>query len=134
MAFKICLDFRLFPDNTQMPVTFNLGGFSFTNYNNGLAPAFVNISGSDKGLQFNNDGIEIKLPTSTTKVDLKIGQFGAPVTIAAISSTGVILASITTSSRNSYSTHLFNTRRKISTIKLTGGNNEGILAEVCATF
>lgn len=132
MATTICLDFLMFPDNTPMPLPFTLAGFSFAFFSIG-SPPFVNESGGDKGLQFPDQGIKIKLPVPSTKVRVKIGQFSSPVTITVSSATGATLASDVTNTPNAYVIKNFRLKRKAALVTLTGGNNEGILAEICYT-
>ena len=133
MPTTICLDFLLFPDNTPMPLPFTLANFRFSAVAGGMTP-FVNVSGAGKGLQFADQGIKIKLPFPSSKVSVNIGQFAQPIAIRVLSATGAMLANATTNTPNTYTTKTFVLRTKAATVILKGGNNEGILAKICATM
>jgi hypothetical protein len=52
-----------------------------------------------------------------------------------LNASGAVLSSITTATPNTYTTYPFVTRsRKVAALTLTGGNNEGILKELCIKF
>ena len=133
MATTICLDFLMFPDNTPMPTPFTLASFNFSKVGAGM-DCFVNVSGGDKGLQFPDQGIKIKLPAPSTKISLKIGQFSQPIKISLVSAAGVLVGSAVINAPNKYTTKNFLLRGKADSVVLTGGNNEGILAKICATI
>jgi hypothetical protein len=133
MATTVCLDFLMFPDNTPMPLPFTLVSFKFSAVAGGMTP-FVNVSGGGKGLQFADQGIKVKLPFPSSKVSVNVGQFAQPISVRVLSATGAILASTVITAPNTYTTKTFATRTKAVTVILRGGNNEGILARICATM
>lgn len=116
-----------------MPLPFTLAGFNFAFYSGGVQ-AFVNESGAGRGLQFPDQGLKVKLPLPLTKLRLTFGQFSTPITIQLINPNGGIVASTTTAGQNAYTTYPFQLRRRSSLIALIGGNNEGVLSEICITF
>ena len=129
----ICLDFQMFPDDTPMPLPFTLAGFNFAFYSGGVQ-AFVNESGAGRGLQFPDQGLKVKLPLPVAKLRLTVGQFSTPITIQLSNPNGGIVAYTTTAGQNTYTTYPFQLRRRASLITLIGGNNEGVLSEICITF
>jgi hypothetical protein len=136
MATRICLDFSLFPDNTQMPQgNFTLAGFSFTMVNAG-SQAFVNLAGNVLGLQFPDAGIKLKLPVPSTRISMKIGQYASPIKVEVFKAQGsptspALLATRVTNSPNAVTSFNFTFRQKASIVVLSGGNNEGMLVEAC---
>jgi hypothetical protein len=129
----ICLDFQMFPDDTLMPLPFTLAGFSFAFYSGG-AQTFVNESGAGKGLQFPDEGLKVKLPLPVTKLSITVAQFSTPVSIRLSNPNGGTVATATTAVQNTFTTFPFQLRRRISLVTLIGGNNEGVLSEICITF
>lgn len=136
MATRICLDFSLFPDNTQMPAgPFVIAGFRFSMVAPGTQ-AFVNRSGSVIGLQFPDSGIKFKLPVPSTRISLKIGQFASPVKVQVFKAQGspgspALLATRMTGSSNAVTAFNFAFRQRASLVVLSSGNNEGLLVEAC---
>ena len=129
----ICLDFQMFPDDTPMPLPFPLAGFNFAFFSGGVQ-AFVNESGAGKGLQFPDQGLKVKLPLPVTRLSLTVGQFSTPISIRLSNPNGGTVATATTAVQNTYATFSFQLRRRASLVTLIGGNNEGLLSEICITF
>jgi hypothetical protein len=123
----------MFPDDTPMPLPFTLAGFDFAFFSGG-AQAFVNESGAGKGLQFPDQGLKVKLPLPVTRLSLTVGQFSTPISIRLSNPNGGTVATATTAVQNTYATVSFQLRRRASLVTLIGGNNEGVLSEVCITF
>jgi hypothetical protein len=44
------------------------------------------------------------------------------------------VATATTAVQNTYATFSFQLRRRASLVTIIGGNNEGVLSEICITF
>jgi len=129
----ICLDFQMFPDDTPMPLPFTLAGFNFAFFS-GCVQAFVNESGAGKGLQFPDQGLKVKLPLPVTRLSLTVGQFSTPISIRLSNPNGGTVATATTAVQNTYATFSFQLRRRASLVTIIGGNNEGVLSEICITF
>ncbi len=129
----ICLDFQMFPDDTPMPLPFTLAGFNFAFFSGGVQ-AFVNESGAGKGLQFPDEGLKLKLPLPVTRLSLTVGQFSTPISIRLSNPNGGTVATATTAVHNTFTTFPFQLRRRASLVTLIGGNNEGLLSEICITF
>jgi hypothetical protein len=127
MPIQLCVDFLMFPDNHTFPSpSFSFGGFKFAG-----SGMFVNVTGGSRGLQFLNSGIKIMLPAPAVKVRLKIGQFATPIGVKVIVGGVTIASSI--NQPNAYSVHTFGPWKKRATmVGLAGGNNEGIVAQICA--
>lgn len=132
IAFQLCADFSLFPDNTQLGPGFSLAGFDFTQPAGGLL-MFVNATGGSKGLQFPDQGIEITLPIPCATVNLRIGTFAGPVDITAFDSTGAIVRQRTVPGNNQYN-NVRISAPDIASLALSRGGNEGILASICVAI
>ncbi|OGO40610.1 MAG: hypothetical protein A2W36_07045 [Chloroflexi bacterium RBG_16_58_14] len=132
LAFKLCADFNLFPDNTQLGPNFSLAGFDFAQ-----PPAnmlmFVNETAGEKGLQFPKEGMEITLPIPVAAVRLRLGTFAGPVEIAALDSSGAVVRQRIVPGLNAY-VNLRMFAPEIATLLLTQGGNEGILVRICVAI
>jgi hypothetical protein len=94
---------------------------------------FVNVTGSEKGLQFPEQGIEITLPVPVTRVTLRVGAFNGPVDINALDSMGTVVGTKTITIFNVY-VNVGMGAPEIATITLSNGGNEGILVRICETI
>lgn len=129
LAFRLCADFALLPDDTALGPQFSLAGFIFQDLGGTIA-SFVNETGTEKGLQFHDSGLEVVLPVPVSQVELRLGTFAGPVDIAAVDSTGTTVRTRTVPGTNSYGTvRLF--APEIASIVFTQGGNEAILTEIC---
>jgi hypothetical protein len=126
---RLCVDFHLFPDNTQLGPAFSLAGFDFLQPANALI-MFVNQTGGEKGLQFPDEGMEVTLPLLVTSVRLRLGTFAGPVDIAALDSAGTVVSQKTVPGLNAY-TNVRMFGPEIATLRFKGGGNEGILVRLC---
>jgi hypothetical protein len=132
--FKLCIDFSPFPDNTILGPSFSLAGFAF-NQNPGGPDMFVNVTGPEKGLQFPNQGMQVKLPFKVRAVTMRVGDFGGPFDIAARDSQGNQVATRTVNFHNAYGNiSMSSTSGDIATLEFTKGTNEGILVQLCITL
>ena len=130
-AFQLCATFDLFPDNTQLLTSFSLAGFDFTTF--GSNPKiFTYTKGSESGLRFQSNGIEIVLPVPLPTVNLRLGTFGGPVDISATDSSGSIVRNRTISEFNRY-VNVRLSAPEIAALVLTGGGNEAMLVHICVT-
>lgn len=128
-VLRLCVDFHLFPDNTQLGPAFSLSGFDFIQPPNSMI-MFVNQTGSEKGLQFPDEGMEVTLPLLVTSVRMRLGTFAGPVDISALDSAGAVVSKKTIPGLNSY----INVRMfapEIASLQFKGGGNEGILVRLC---
>jgi len=130
-AALICVDFSLFPDDTPLPGNFSLGGFVFQDK---ASPSglFVNETNGRKGLQFSPQGVEVTLPSPVATVDLEVGAFGR-IEVAAVDSSGATVRKQTVPGSDAF-VKLKLSAPDIASLVVTGGNNEGMLAEVCVTL
>jgi hypothetical protein len=100
-------------------------GYTFVDPTNAQ---FTNVitTGVPLGLQFPISGVTITLPSPATIVSLDIGGYASAITITALSGSGITLAAT-----NSIQ-HVLLSGSGITTVTLTGGNNEGILVRICS--
>lgn len=130
-AFTLCLSFGLFPDNTSLGPSFQLGGVAFRDL--GSHPSFVNDTGFERGLQFHADGVEIALPAPVGAVDMRLGTFAGEMSIVAKNPAGAVVATQTVPGLNRF-VDVRLVGADIATIALTKGGNEGILARLCVAY
>jgi hypothetical protein len=141
-SFTLCIDFALFPDNTPIPSGSVLGGFTFT----AITPPppspqalFVNQTAGEKGLQFRESGMVVKVPSiplPVRKVSYRLGAFAGPVKVEALGPTGGVVFSASITAVNVYANHIITVNRpkRIARLRFTGGHGEGILVKVCAHY
>jgi len=133
MAFNLCADFRVFPDNAPLGPTFTLAGMDFDDISGGPPASFVNVTAGDRGLQFPNTGLEVDLPVPVSRVRLRLGQFNAPFTVEGLNLAGTVVSTFVTNFPNSYQ----NVRLRgpdMDLLRFTGGGNEGIIVFLCITI
>jgi hypothetical protein len=131
-AVQLCAEFALFPDDFQLGPSFSLAGYDFVQPAGGTL-MFVNVTGSEKGLQFPEQGIEITLPVPVTRVTLRLGAFRGPVEINALDSMGAVVRMTVINTLNIY-INVGMAAPEIATITLSKGGNEGILVRICETI
>ncbi len=125
-GFELCVDFSLFPDNTTLPQTFTLGGLTFSSPGN----LFVNETGGDRGLQFDNVGLTVEFPVPVSSVRFILGTFNTDVKVEAFDPSNNLVASDVVAASNSYNPVQM-TGADIIRLVFTGGGSEGILKEIC---
>lgn len=125
----ICINFKLFPDDTTLPSSFELGGYHFAKLG-GASPLFVNESGTGKGLQFPKEGMEVILPAAVPSVRFEIGTFAGAVDVTAYDSKGTVAAQQTISGTNTFQWVTMSAADTASLV-FTKGGNEAILSEIC---
>jgi hypothetical protein len=133
---RICADFVLFPNGQQFPAPFTLAGFRFGPLGGAGAPQLAVVSsGTGKGLQFPQAGLKVTLPAPVPKVDLKLGTFAGPVKVASLDDGGQVIHTVTVSGTNMFQAVTVSAPqgKRIAALHLTGGGNEGNLAEICIT-
>jgi len=128
-AVQLCATFDLFPDNTQLITSFSLAGFDFTTLGSN-SKIFISTTGSECGLKFPNNGIEIVLPVPLPTVNLRLGTFVGPVDISATDSSGSIVRKRIIPELNRY-VNVRLSAPEIASLVLTGGGNEAMLAYIC---
>ncbi|MGK5110701.1 MULTISPECIES: hypothetical protein [unclassified Geodermatophilus] len=62
MAFTLCADFTLFPDDTILGPGFTFAAMDFQDVPGGSSASFVNATAGERGLQFPHTGLEVGLP------------------------------------------------------------------------
>jgi hypothetical protein len=130
VAFILCADFSIFPDNTVLGPSFTFAAMDFQDIPGGAAVSFVNETAGERGLQFPHAGLEIDLPVPVLWARLRIGQFAGPYTIEGLDVTGAIVSNFQMNFPNSYR----NIRLRgpdLFTIRFTGGDNEGSVVSLC---
>jgi hypothetical protein len=133
-TFQLCWDFKppLFNDNDKPPSPLNVPSTMpiFTFEQLGGSQWLVNETGGEQGLQFLPPGLKITLPASFKVVRLRIGTFAAPVHIEAQDKSGTTVAKKNVPLLQGYT----NTNLQapaISSVTLTEGGGEGVLARIC---
>jgi hypothetical protein len=138
--FLLCADFGppIFQPNQQLPQSFTFPqptGFDFFQLG-GPQWSVDNIAGpgSEQGLKFPPQGMEITLPELERRVRLRIGAGHGPVDIEARDASGNTVSQKTVPDLdpNQFVNRTLSARRKvIETVVLTQGGNEGYLARIC---
>jgi hypothetical protein len=128
---RLCADFALFPNNTRMPASFTLGGFSFRQVGGGTL--VVKQSPSGKGLQFPRSGLRATLPAPASTVDIRVGTFATAVKVVAYNAANRVVRTQMVPRANRYVavTITAPARERIAYVVLSEGDNEGRLGEVC---
>jgi hypothetical protein len=130
MAFLLCAEFSLFPDDTGLGPGFTFAAMDFQDVPGGGAVSFVNATAGERGLQFPHSGLEIGLPVPVLWVRLRVGQFAGPYTIDGLNLTGAVASTFAMNFPNTYR----NVRLRgpdLFVIRFTGGDNEGSVVSVC---
>ena len=122
IALPITVSFSFLPDNTPLPRTFQIAGFTFAAHEVG---SFVNYSYGEVGYQFPDAGVTIVLPVAVGSVSLLACGH---MTIKALDSAGDSISEHQITSSECHDVML--SGGNISAVSLTGGNNEGMLARV----
>src|SRR4051812_44574830 len=102
MPFVLCADFTIFPDDHQLGPAFTLSGMDFQDAAGAGMVSFVNQTGSLRGLQFPDQGIDITLPVTVGWARLQIGQFNSPVSVESADSSGSVIQAYNLNKPNSY--------------------------------
>jgi hypothetical protein len=131
VPLQLCVDFLTYRRGHKFSnIPFNIGGFVFDG-----PKLIVTLTSGTQGLRFSDYGIKIQLPGGAVKIRLKIGQFATPIGVKVSGVRGVGLASAVVNQPNTYSVHTFGpftSPRRATAVTLGGGNNEGIIAQICA--
>lgn len=130
-GIPIRVEFSLFPDNTVLGPQFTLNNFEFTD--TGANPSFVNMSGAEKGLQFADSGVRVKLPIRTSEVNVRAAAFATDVTIVGRNSAGTPVAFETIPGDNTpHAVRIV--RPNLASLEFRGGNNEGLIEDIAYHF
>ena len=125
----ILVDFRLFPDNHPMPHNFTHGGLGFENIVAAGPALVVKPVPGDKGLEFPDSGLGVRLPAPTSGIYLRAGGFANPVTLTARDASGTVVQNHPILPANTIVTVLV-PGPDVMEIDLVGGDNEGIFIEL----
>lgn len=124
----IVVDFRLFPDNHVLPVSFSLAGQRFESIDSTANP-FVNDKAGDRGLQFFNQGLRIKLSHPVNGLLLSAGGFASPVNVTAFDASGTAVWNQSLLPPNQF-IRVDIKAQGIVALELVDGGGEGILLEL----
>ncbi|RWO75686.1 MAG: hypothetical protein EOS18_28955 [Mesorhizobium sp.] len=124
----LCADFTIFPDNAPFSSEFVLSSFKFKSKTSNL-PWFANLSGGSVGLQFNDDGFLVTLPTLTSEVRMRVGTYNRPINVEAVDSAGKSLNSTKIEKQGLFDLNLAG--EGIAAISVVGGGHEGIISTLC---
>jgi hypothetical protein len=109
------------------PTTIN--GFVITSLGN----AFYNLAASNLlGLQFDTAGLTIRLPHRSNYALVEVGAFSLDVLVEGFDIHGILVASVTVPHTGTSTAMVAVSGRNLETIKLSQGNNEGVVFSICA--
>lgn len=129
-SLTLTAEFRLFSDDTRLGPRFTHSSYEFRDL--GAPDSFVNISGSVKGLQFPDAGMEVKLPLPHENVSIRAAALHTRFSIAGKDSAGAVLVRATVPNDNQpHDIQL--THPGIAFVEFTGGGNEGTLESISIT-
>lgn len=123
----LLLSFAFLPDNTPLPVSFQVGGFALNALSATPTP-LVNETGGEKGYQFPNQGVEVSLPATVSVVDIRACSFAQPVKVEALEHGGFVTDFADIASNSCTDLKLHGT--KINELRFTGGGNEGLIVSL----
>lgn len=123
----LLLTFAFLPDNTPLPTSFQIAGFTFNALTATPAP-FVNESGGEKGYQFAAQGVEVALPVTVETVDVRACSFADEVKVEALDKGGFAIDSAAI--RHNDCVDLKLRGSAISELRFTGGGNEGLIVSL----
>ena len=133
-----CTNFKAYADGSVLLEDFEQDGFRFRDRADGYTPVvevfFDGIGQSVHGMQFDNRGLRVTLPSPANKVQIKAGPFSAiGLTIRALDATGKVQQTLFIVPDDGY----LNTRElkaksaPITELRIQGGDNNGVLDTVC---
>lgn len=123
-AIPLAIDFSFLPDDTALPLSFQMSGFVFESLSLSPLP-FINDTAGVRGYQFGKDGVEVTLPATVSAVDLKACSFGQSVLVEALDIAGAIV--VTKQIAHNQCADIRILGRDIAALRLTGGSNEGMI-------
>jgi hypothetical protein len=130
-SLTLTAEFSLFADDTVLGPRFTLSGYEFVDQ--GGNPAFVNESGTEKGLQFDKAGVRVTLPAETELVSVRAAAFAGPFRVAAMDNGGNVLYPVTIPDDNTaHDVQL--THPGIAFVDFAGGGNEGMIISISVTY
>lgn len=109
--------------------SFDRDGFHFEALN-GVDDLFANLAGSTVALQFGDDGLRIALPATASTVIVNAGTYASQVTVEALDASGNSQGVQVLPDRAPIQPLSFN--GSIALLTLVGGNNEGVVFDICA--
>lgn len=133
-----CTNFTALPDGTALPEDFVQDGFRFRDRAGEFAPVVQvfsdGIGQPVHGMQFDNRGLRVSLPTPAQRVQIKVGSFSViGLDILALDATGKQQQRLFLVPDDGY----LNTRvlraktAPITELRIQGGDNLGVLDTVC---
>jgi hypothetical protein len=122
------IDFRTYPDNHQMPVSFSIAGVGFEAIG-ASGQLIVNDTAGDRGLQFEDTGVRVVLRRAVDGLLLTAGGFAGPVTLTALDSSGAVVHHQVLTPPDRLIRSVLNAPG-VRTLELTGGGGEGVLVEL----
>lgn len=135
-AKAACVNFLAFSDNTNLGNTFVLNSVTFQSRPG--SQAFVNVFNDINGdpvhgAQFENDGIQVILPTASVQVDIEIGVFNTPgVGIRGLDAAGLVVDVLGVPTDDQlHNVTLSSVGNPIAFLQLRGGGNEAVINEIC---
>ena len=130
-SLTLTAEFSMFADDRVLGPRFTLSSFEFIDQ--GGKASFVNESGTEKGLQFDNAGVRVTLPAETDLVAVRAAAFAGPFRLAAMDKGGNVLYPVTVPGDNTaHDVHLMHPG--IAFIDFAGGGNEGMIISISVTY
>jgi hypothetical protein len=126
-----CASFAADPVDTQMGSSFTRDGYEFTSIDTSFLPRTIDLGGGTIALEFGDGGLEIALPGVSGSVDLEAVARATPITVDGLDGGGAVVATVTLPQQSALA-HYQLVAAAITKVRLTGGQNEGLLASICA--
>lgn len=127
IAIPLIALFSFLPDNTALPVSFQMAGFTFS----ALAaapPPIVNETAGERGYQFPSAGVVVTLPAVVSIVEIRACSFAGAVIVEALDGSGAAVARHQVAANQCSDLRLLGNR--IATVQLSGGGNEGMIVRM----
>src|SRR5258706_60197 len=125
-----CTSFANEGDDTHFWVSFGRNGLTFESVDKAF-DLFANANSTTNtiALQFGNGGLRVTLPAEASKVTMHVGSFATDLVIEALAADDTSQGQLTLPGDNTIHEATFT--GSITTLTLTGGNNEGALVDIC---
>ncbi len=127
VAIPFLVLFSFLPNNTLLPPSFQMAGFTFNSLAASPTPV-VNDTAGERGYRFSNAGVEVALPATVDAVDLRACSFASPVSIDALDQGGAVVSHQQVANNHCADFRLLG--RNIASLRLVGGNNEGMIVRI----
>jgi hypothetical protein len=130
MIVPLLLTFAFLPDNTSLPASFQMAGYTF-NAQSATPALVINESAGEKGLQFPDQGLLVSLPAEVPVVDVRACAYAGAAKVEALAAAGFVADFANIPNNSCIDAKLRG--RGIEEIRLTGGGHEGLLVSIlCA--